>query len=91
MDAVPGARRAPELGTLLTLAWPVVLSRSAQAVIGFCDALMTAPLGEHALAAATTGSLNTTALLILPIIIVATREAIRTVPDAQREAAAGST
>ena len=67
MDAAPGARRAPELGTLLTLAWPVVLSRSAQAVIGFCDALMTAPLGEHALAAATTGSLNTTALLILPM------------------------
>ena len=29
-----------------------VSSRSAQAVIGFCDALMTAPLGEDALAAA---------------------------------------
>ena len=29
---------------LARLAWPVVLSRSAQAVIGFSDALMTASL-----------------------------------------------
>lgn len=60
----------PSLVALLTLAWPVVLSRSAQSVIGFCDALMTAPLGEDALAAATTGALNTFALLILPMGIV---------------------
>ena len=57
----------PRLAALLSLAWPVVLSRSAQAVIGFCDALMSAPLGEHALAATTTGSLNTVAILILPM------------------------
>ena len=67
MDPGHGMRRPPRLGALLTLAWPVVLSRSAQAVIGFCDALMTAPLGEDALAATTTGSLNTFALLILPM------------------------
>jgi MATE family multidrug resistance protein len=60
----------PSLVALLTLAWPVVLSRSAQSVIGFCDALMTAPLGEDALAAATTGALNTFALLILPMGVV---------------------
>ena len=64
-----GAREdsTPRLGLLLSLAWPVILSRSAQSVIGFCDALMTAPLGEDALAAVTTGSLNTFALLILPM------------------------
>ena len=67
MVDVSGERRAPALGVLLSLAWPVVLSRSAQAMIGFCDALMTAPLGEDALAATTTGSLNTFALLILPM------------------------
>lgn len=50
---------------LLHLAWPVVLARASQSVIGFCDALMVAPLGEAELAAATTGSLNSLALLIL--------------------------
>lgn len=59
--------RKPSLAALLTLAWPVVLSRSAQSVIGFCDALMTAPLGEDALAAATTGALDSFALLIFPM------------------------
>lgn len=60
----------PSLVALLTLAWPVVLSRSAQSVIGFCDALMVAPLGEDALAAATTGALNSFALMILPMGVV---------------------
>jgi MATE family multidrug resistance protein len=55
---------------LLTLAWPVVLSRSAQAVIGFSDALMTAPLGSDALAAATAGSMNALCIAILPMGIV---------------------
>ncbi len=54
-------------GALSRLAWPVVLSRSAQAVIGFSDALMTAPLGEDALAATTAGSMNIMCLAILPI------------------------
>ncbi len=52
---------------LARLAWPVVLSRSAQAVIGFSDALMTAPLGEDALAATTAGSMNTLSVAILPM------------------------
>jgi MATE family multidrug resistance protein len=60
----------PSLAALLTLAWPVVLSRSAQSVIGFCDALMVSPLGEDALAAATTGALNSFALLIFPMGVV---------------------
>jgi multidrug resistance protein, MATE family len=55
---------------LLALAWPIVLARSAQAVIGFSDALMTAPLGEEPVAAVTTGSMNTFSALIFPMGIV---------------------
>lgn len=55
------------LKTLLVLAWPVVLTRSSQAVIGFADALMIAPLGEVSLAAVTTGALNFFALVIFPM------------------------
>ena len=46
------------------LAWPVVLARSSQSVVGVCDAAMTAPLGGAALAATTTGALNTFAFMI---------------------------
>lgn len=52
---------------LLALAWPVILSRATQAVIGFSDALLVAPLGEAALAAVTTGALNAFTVMILPI------------------------
>jgi MATE family multidrug resistance protein len=55
------------LHTLLTLAWPVILARATQSVIGFCDALMVAPLGEDALAATTTGGLNFFAVIIFPM------------------------
>lgn len=55
------------LRTLLGLAWPVVLARSTQSVIGFADAIMVADLGEAALAATTTGALNTFSLAILPM------------------------
>lgn len=55
------------MARLLHLAWPVVLSRAAQAVVGFCDALMVAPLGEDALAAATAGSLNVICMSMLPL------------------------
>ncbi len=55
------------LKSLLSLAWPIVLARSAQSVIGFSDALMTAPLGESPLAAVTTGSLNFFAMVIFPM------------------------
>lgn len=56
--------------TLLSLAWPIVLARSSQSIIGFCDALMIAPLGEDALAATTTGAVNTLALVMLPMGLV---------------------
>jgi MATE family multidrug resistance protein len=58
------------LRTLLVLAWPVVVARSSQAVIGFCDALMSSDLGKDELAAVTTGSLNAFSLAILPMGIV---------------------
>jgi MATE family multidrug resistance protein len=60
-------RPEPSLKTLLSLAWPIVLARATQAVVGFCDALMIAPLGEEALAAVTTGSINIYAAIILPM------------------------
>lgn len=59
--------RKHSLRSLLTLAWPIVLARATQSVIGFGDALMVAPIGEDALAAVTTGSLNVFAFIILPM------------------------
>jgi MATE family multidrug resistance protein len=69
MTAVALEPAAPQasLRSLLALAWPVVLARATQSVIGFSDALMVAPLGEDALAAVTTGALNAFVLIILPM------------------------
>jgi MATE family multidrug resistance protein len=71
LDPVPGfgqdAPMRPNLRTLLALAWPVVLARSAQSVVGVCDAAMSAPLGEAALAAVTTGAINSFTFMILPM------------------------
>ena len=60
---------APRVGLreLLTLAWPVVLSRSTQSVVGLADALMSARLGDVALAAVTTGGINLFSVAILPM------------------------
>jgi multidrug resistance protein, MATE family len=57
---------SPRLRELLTLAWPVVLSRSTQSIVGLADALMIAPLGTDALAATTTGAINTFSIAMLP-------------------------
>jgi MATE family multidrug resistance protein len=66
--SISGSKAPPaSLRALLSLAWPVILARATQSVIGFCDALMVAPLGEEPLAAATTGALNTFAFIILPM------------------------
>lgn len=59
-----------DVRSLLALAWPIVVSRSSQAVIGLVDAMMVAHLGEAGLAATTTGAFNTYALLILPMGVV---------------------
>jgi len=53
--------------TILQLAWPIIVSRSTQVVVGLSDALMVAHLGDAALAATTTGALNSYAIFILPI------------------------
>jgi len=64
------ARAAPSLRGLLALAWPIVVSRSSQVVIGIADAYMVAHLGESALAATTAGAMNTFTLFILPLGVV---------------------
>ncbi|HEU4798058.1 MAG TPA: MATE family efflux transporter, partial [bacterium] len=60
----------PSLRSLLRLAWPVVVSRSSQVVVGVTDAIMVAHLGEAAIAATTTGAANVFNLLILPMGLV---------------------
>jgi MATE family multidrug resistance protein len=61
------AGKQSRLRQLLLLAWPVIVARSAQAVIGFADTLMTSPLGEEAIAATTSGAMNVFAVAILPM------------------------
>lgn len=63
------APAAPQhtFASLLTLAWPIVLARATQSVIGFSDALMCAPLGETPLAAVTTGGINVFMFIMLPM------------------------
>ena len=70
---VPQPRGGPlngRLRTLLSLAWPIMVSRSAQVVVGVSDAVMVAHLGATALAATTTGAMNSFSLLILPMGVV---------------------
>lgn len=57
----------PSVRQLLGLAWPVVVTRSAQVVVGFTDAAMVARLGENELAATTAGATNVFNILILPM------------------------
>ncbi|MBK8253456.1 MAG: MATE family efflux transporter [Polyangiaceae bacterium] len=61
------SRLPPSVRTLITLALPMIVSRSTQVVVGVSDAVMVADLGEGALAATTAGALNTFAVLILPM------------------------
>ncbi|MFO0584889.1 MAG: MATE family efflux transporter [Anaeromyxobacter sp.] len=72
MSAAPGEAAAPAgtLRTLLDLAWPLVISRAAQVVVGLADAVMVAHLGPEALAATTAGAVNTYAVFILPMGVV---------------------
>lgn len=55
----------PGLAQLLALAWPVIVSRSAQVVVGVTDAVMVGKLGTQALAATTAGATNTFNVLVL--------------------------
>src|SRR5687767_3859498 len=70
MHSAPGGRVAAPIPSLLRLAWPIIISRSTQVVVGLADALMVAHLGEASLAAVTTGALNVTLVFILPMCTV---------------------
>jgi MATE family, multidrug efflux pump len=59
--------RGAMLRALLTLAWPIVVSRSSQVVVSIADAVMVAHLGTAALAATTAGATNAFAFFILPM------------------------
>ncbi len=63
----PAPHRPATLGTLLTLAGPIIISRASQTVVGLSDALMVAHLGAAALASTATGGLNSYTVLILPM------------------------
>lgn len=52
---------------IFALAFPIVLARATQPIIGFFDAVMVAPLGADALAATTTGALNSYSLVMFPM------------------------
>jgi MATE family multidrug resistance protein len=68
MSAIVSAARAPaSLATLLLLAWPIIVSRSTQVVIGLTDSVLVADLGQNALAATTAGGFNAFVLLMLPM------------------------
>ncbi|MBI5067046.1 MAG: MATE family efflux transporter [Deltaproteobacteria bacterium] len=60
----------PSLRGLLGLAWPIVVSRSAQVVVGISDAVMVSHLGEEALAATTAGAINAFTFFIFPMGVV---------------------
>lgn len=57
----------PAFRSLVALAWPIVVSRSAQVVVGISDAVMVSHLGPSAVAATTAGALNAFSLFILPM------------------------
>lgn len=68
MEANPW--RPPTVRALFALAWPMILGRAAQSVVGFTDAVMVAPLGPDALAATGNGALNAFAVFMLPLGVV---------------------
>jgi hypothetical protein len=70
MDGPVRPWKTPTLGDLLRLAWPVVIGRAAQSVVGFTDAAFVASLGPDALAAASNGGMNALAVYMLPTGIV---------------------
>lgn len=59
--------QAPTVRDLFVLAWPMILGRAAQSVVGFTDAVFVAPLGPDALAATGNGALNAFAVFMLPL------------------------
>lgn len=68
--AVDAVVTRPSLRQLLTLALPIVVSRSSQVVVGFTDAAMVGQLSQAALAATTAGATNAFNILVLPMGMV---------------------
>jgi MATE family multidrug resistance protein len=69
-EGTVAGRRGDRLRALLALAWPIVVSRSSQVVVGIADAAMVAHLGAGAIAATSAGGLNAFTFFILPMGIV---------------------
>lgn len=69
LEAAPAvsAPASTSLRSLLTLAWPIIISRATQTVVSLSDTLMIAHLGASALAAVATGGLNAMTVLIFPM------------------------
>lgn len=65
-----GPHAPAKLKTLLALAWPIIVSRASQTVVGLSDAIMVAELGASALAATATGATNAFTLFIFPLGVV---------------------
>ena len=55
---------------LVGLAWPIVIARSTQVLVGVTDVRMVGHLGQDALAATADGALLAVALLVLPVGVV---------------------
>ncbi len=55
---------------LWKVAWPIMISRMSQSVVGLCDTQMVSALGTSAVAAASTGAMNSFAILIFPLAMI---------------------
>jgi MATE family multidrug resistance protein len=66
----PGGRPAPTVRNLLRLAWPIVVSRASQVIIGVTDVVMVSSLGQSAIAATATGAFNAFSVMVFPMGIV---------------------
>lgn len=55
---------------LWRVAWPIMVSRMSQAVVGLCDTQMVSALGTSAVAAASTGAMNSFSILIFPMAMI---------------------
>lgn len=60
----------PTLRALLALAWPIVLSRATQVVVGLADVAMVAHLGPRAVAATGAGAVDSWVAVVLPLGMV---------------------
>jgi MATE family multidrug resistance protein len=60
----------PSLRALLALAWPIVLSRATQVVVGLADVAMVAHLGPDAVAATGAGAVDSWVAVVLPLGVV---------------------